>query len=70
MVDRLDDLAPPYRTMNVSEILDRIEEIGVNFMANPGQDIDDFLGDSEEIVELVWAVRAHMGLPIKPGNLD
>jgi hypothetical protein len=63
IVDRFDTFPEVYRQMNVAESLDRIEELAGNFMCNPGQDLDDFLGDAEEVLELVLYIRAHLGLP-------
>ena len=64
MIDRLEELPECYRPMNVAEILNRIDDINNNFMMNPGQDLDEFLGDAEEVLDLVRVLRAHFGLPI------
>jgi hypothetical protein len=63
MIDRLEDQPSCYQKMNISEIFNRIEEINDNFMMNPSQDIDEFLGDAEEVLDLVRVLRAHFGLP-------
>lgn len=62
IVDRFDTFPEAYRQMNVAESIDRIEELVGNFMRHPEQDIDDFLGDAEEVMELVSYIRAHLGL--------
>ena len=62
IVDRFDKFPEEYRQMNVAESMDRIEELADNFMQHPEQDLDVFLGDAEEILELVTYIRAHLGL--------
>lgn len=63
-VQRLEDMAPTYTKMNVSEILDRVETLAADITFDPGMDIDELLGNAEEIMELVAVVRAHMGIAV------
>ena len=64
MIDRIENLPKCYQSLNFVEILNRIEEINGNFMKNPGQDLDEFLGDAEEVLDLVHVLRTHLGLPM------
>jgi len=64
-VDRLESMHPDYAKMNVSEILDRIETIAADIMYEPQpEDIDELLGNAEEVLELVSVIRAHLGLNV------
>jgi hypothetical protein len=63
-VQRLCDMADAYSKMNVSEILDRVETLATDITFDPGMDMDELLGNAEEIVELVAVVRAHMGIAV------
>jgi len=64
-IDRLEQMAPCYAKMNVSEILDRIEALASEIMEEPSpEDIDILLGNAEEVMDLVATVRAHLGIPV------
>ena len=65
---RREDLPKCYQSLNVAEILKRIEDISDNFMRHPGQDLDEFLGDAEEILDLVWVLRTSLGIPTPEDN--
>ena len=63
-VQRLEEMAPSYSKMNVSEILDRVETLASDITFDPGMDIDELLDSAEEIMELVAVIRAHMGIAV------
>ena len=64
-ITRLENICPAYAKLNVSEILDRIEVLAACIMDEPApEDIDVILGNAEETMELVAALRAHLGLPV------
>lgn len=63
MIDRLEELPECYRPLNVAEILNRIDDINNKLMMHPELDIDEWLGEIEEVLDLVRVLRAHLGLP-------
>ena len=64
-IERVENMAPAYTQMNVKEAIDRIEVLATCTMYEPEpEDIDELLGNTEEILELVALLRAHLGLAV------